>query len=87
MPGDRRVVLAELTPEGDVLLERVMPEHCGRIREAWSGVTAEERLLLIHTMLKLRRDMAPRAPEHCQPSPASYSQRDPSVATKGELPS
>lgn len=56
-PGDRRVVLAELTDEGRALLERIQPEHYLRVKRMMSGLNAEEHLQLTHLLIKLRQSV------------------------------
>ncbi len=40
---DRRFVTVQLTDEGTALIERVFPQHLGRIVEAFSGLSADEQ--------------------------------------------
>ena len=40
---DRRVMHAELTPEGRALIETVFPEHAALIRELTAGLTTAEQ--------------------------------------------
>ena len=54
LPGDRRVVLAELTEEGESLLRHVMPPYLARLRALWCCVSIEERADLVHLLTKLR---------------------------------
>ncbi len=56
-PGDRRVVLAELTPKGQALVQRVLPEHFANVRALWAQMAPEECLQLTHLLLKLRRSV------------------------------
>ena len=42
-PGDRRARLAALTPDGEALLGGIFPEHAEAIRQALSGLDAEEK--------------------------------------------
>jgi MarR family 2-MHQ and catechol resistance regulon transcriptional repressor len=42
-PGDRRARLAALTTEGEALVRRIFPEHAAVIRDALSGLGAEEK--------------------------------------------
>lgn len=53
-PGDRRVVLAELTAKGISLLERLTPQHLELTRHLWNDLTQEECRELTHLLLKLR---------------------------------
>ena len=41
---DRRILYAELTPEGRALIEVVFPEHAALITDLMSGLSPEERL-------------------------------------------
>src|SRR5437660_9254971 len=42
-PHDRRVIFAELTPQGRELLAALFPQHAEAIRAAVSGLTLEEQ--------------------------------------------
>lgn len=42
-PEDRRARYAALTPEGEVLIEKIFPEHARCIEHALSGLTATEK--------------------------------------------
>jgi MarR family transcriptional regulator, 2-MHQ and catechol-resistance regulon repressor len=44
--GDRRVVLAQLTPEGKALFRRIMPQYLDLVRDLLSGLTTEEQELI-----------------------------------------
>ncbi len=57
LPGDRRVVLAVLTPEGEALLERIMPSHLANVRRLWAGMEAPDCLQLTHLLIKLRQSV------------------------------
>jgi MarR family 2-MHQ and catechol resistance regulon transcriptional repressor len=54
-PGDRRVVLAELTERGEALVRKVLPQHFESIRRLWNDMDAEECLQLTHLLLKLQQ--------------------------------
>jgi DNA-binding MarR family transcriptional regulator len=54
---DRRVVLAELTTEGEALIKTLMPEQYRWIRHLWSELSEEERRMLTHLLLKLRKSV------------------------------
>jgi MarR family transcriptional regulator, 2-MHQ and catechol-resistance regulon repressor len=67
--GDRRVVLAQLTPEGKALFRRLMPEYLSLVRELLSGLTTEEQELIagycqrIHETAEARRQTDLPEPE------------------------
>ncbi len=56
-PGDRRVVLAELTERSIELMRSVVPQHFENIGHLWAGLEPEERLQLTHLLLKLRNSI------------------------------
>ena len=56
-PGDRRVVLAELTEKGAALVQRVLPSHFASVRALWAQVSEQECFQLTHLLLKLRRSV------------------------------
>jgi MarR family transcriptional repressor of emrRAB len=55
LPGDRRVVPAELTAEGEALLKQIIPEHYAGVKRLWAEMEESECLQLTHLLLKLRR--------------------------------
>lgn len=52
--GDRRVVLAELTPRGITLLDEALPSHYASIRTMMRGLDEEECRRLTHLLVKLK---------------------------------
>jgi MarR family transcriptional regulator, 2-MHQ and catechol-resistance regulon repressor len=50
---DRRVIFAELTPQGQELLATLFPQHAEVIRAAVSGLSPEEQILAIQLLRKL----------------------------------
>src|SRR5215467_1791534 len=50
---DRRVIFAELTPQGQELLATLFPQHAEAIRTAVSGLSPEEQTLAIQLLRKL----------------------------------
>lgn len=52
-PTDRRVTFAELTEEGQALMERIWPEHEKKIDELFIGLDAEETEVLISDLKKV----------------------------------
>ena len=50
---DRRVIFAELTPQGQELLATLFPQHAEVIRAAVSGLSPEEQILAIQLLKKL----------------------------------
>lgn len=52
-PKDRRVIHAELTEEGQAVMDSIYPEHAEALRRALSGLTEEEKKLTIHLLKKL----------------------------------
>jgi MarR family 2-MHQ and catechol resistance regulon transcriptional repressor len=58
LPGDRRVVLAELTPKGLELADRIAPEHRRLLSELWQDMTEDDVRLLNHLMMKLKRSVS-----------------------------
>ena len=53
-PGDRRVVLAELTDAGSTLMQSLVPRYFDNIRRLWAYMEPEDCMLLTHLLLKLR---------------------------------
>jgi MarR family 2-MHQ and catechol resistance regulon transcriptional repressor len=50
---DRRVIFAELTPQGRQLLDTIFPHHAEAIRAAVSGLSPEEQVQAIQLLRKL----------------------------------
>jgi len=50
---DRRVIFAELTPQGQELLATLFPQHAEVIRAAESSLSPEEQILAIQLLKKL----------------------------------
>jgi DNA-binding MarR family transcriptional regulator len=62
-PRDRRVRVAKLTPKGEALLERFLPDYYPEIRTMCSALNAREKAQLCELLAKLRRGMQ-RAAAH-----------------------
>ncbi len=60
-PGDRRVALAELTPEGAARFESIMGRHFAGVGELWGEMNADECLQLIHLTMKLRTSITAKS--------------------------
>lgn len=58
--GDRRVINVFLTPEGETLVGRVLPDHVRGIREVFAGLTPGELTQLAALTRKLGRGLAGR---------------------------
>jgi len=56
---DRRVIHAELTPQGEALMQEVYPKYLDRIHRALSGLTDEDKAQMI-TLLKKMGQQAER---------------------------
>ncbi|HWC30717.1 MAG TPA: MarR family transcriptional regulator [Dehalococcoidia bacterium] len=52
-PQDRRVSLAELTPDGEEAFRRILPVMSDRMAEACSGFTEEEKLQFLGYLQRL----------------------------------
>lgn len=52
-PQDRRVIKVFLTPEGEALVTRVLPDHVRGIRDVFAGLTPEELAQLAALTRKL----------------------------------
>ena len=63
-PGDRRVVLAELTPKGREIIDRILPEYQAMTCRALGELTAEEMKEMIHLCMKFRASVG-RAAQSC----------------------
>ncbi|AWB43330.1 MarR family transcriptional regulator [Paenibacillus sp. CAA11] len=59
---DRRVIFAELTPQGKALMDRLYPEFGDRIDHALSGLDAAEKETLIALLKKMGREAEKLAP-------------------------
>ena len=53
--GDARVRLVELTDEGRALIDPAYAAHAAAIEQVFEPLTAEERSVLLASLLKLRR--------------------------------
>jgi DNA-binding MarR family transcriptional regulator len=56
-PRDRRLVIAALTPDGLARFEAVLPSMRRSIEAAWSGISDQEKRVLIHILSKLQMTM------------------------------
>lgn len=61
-PDDRRARFAELTPEGEELIERIFPEHARCIEHAVSGLEPDEQRQAIDLLRRLGRRAAELEP-------------------------
>lgn len=61
-PRDRRVIYANLTPKGRDLMDRLYPEYAERIDHALSGLTDEEKKVMIELLKKMGREAEKLAP-------------------------
>jgi len=57
LPGDRRVVLAQLTSEGEQLMEEIVPLFHKHLRVLWSQLSEAEILQLTQLLTKLDRSI------------------------------
>jgi MarR family 2-MHQ and catechol resistance regulon transcriptional repressor len=48
--ADRRLVFAQITPEGEELLARVLPEHLAALTRMFHGLSPQERAQLSHLL-------------------------------------
>lgn len=55
-PRDRRVIYAELTEKGKELMDTLYPEFAERIDYALSGLTEEEKEMMIDLLKKMGRE-------------------------------
>lgn len=55
LPGDRRVVLAQLTEEGEALMDDIMPKHHQHMRALWSQLNDTEIQQLTGLLTRLTR--------------------------------
>ncbi|WP_059049780.1 MarR family winged helix-turn-helix transcriptional regulator [Paenibacillus senegalimassiliensis] len=61
-PRDRRVIYAELTPQGQELMDQLYPEFSDRIDHALSGLNDEEKQTMIELLKKMGREAEKLAP-------------------------
>ncbi|MGG0823793.1 MarR family transcriptional regulator [Paenibacillus turicensis] len=61
-PRDRRVIYAELTEKGKELMDTLYPEFAERIDYALSGLTEEEKEMMINLLKKMGREAEKLAP-------------------------
>jgi len=59
-PGDRRVVLVELTDKGKEDFAAIMPRALDIWSEVWSGLSLQEKATLSHVLAKLRLSLLTR---------------------------
>jgi DNA-binding MarR family transcriptional regulator len=59
-PGDRRVVLVELTEKGKEDFAAIMPRALDIWSEVWSGLSLQEKATLSHVLAKLRLSLLSR---------------------------
>ncbi len=52
-PYDRRVIFAELTPQGHEMLAAIFPQHAEALHQAVSGLSLEEQVQAIQLLKKL----------------------------------
>lgn len=62
-PRDRRVIYADLTPQGRELMDQLYPEFSDRIDYALSGLNAEEKQVMIELLKKMGREAEKLAPQ------------------------
>lgn len=55
--GDKRIIYATLTGQGEALFVDAFPKTAGRIARAWSDLTEQEKQLLSHLLARLRMHM------------------------------
>ncbi|KEF33776.1 MarR family transcriptional regulator [Deinococcus sp. RL] len=67
-PHDRRVSNVFLTPAGEALIERVLPEHVRAVREVFAALSPDELAQLAALSRKLGRSLTHAAPP--APDPA-----------------
>ena len=58
LPGDRRVALAEMTPEGAARFKSIMGRHFEGVGHLWGAMSSDECLQFIHLSMKLRRSVS-----------------------------
>jgi MarR family transcriptional regulator, 2-MHQ and catechol-resistance regulon repressor len=52
-PEDRRIIYAEITPEGNKLIQNIFPSHAEVIQSMMAGLPAEEKQTAIALLKKL----------------------------------
>lgn len=62
-PRDRRVIYADLTPQGRELMDQLYPEFKDRIDYALSGLNEEEKQIMIELLKKMGREAEKLAPQ------------------------
>ena len=62
-PEDKRKTWAVLTAGGRALFEAEMPLMQQQVEKLWTGLSAEEKRLLIHLLTKLRLSLISASPE------------------------
>lgn len=55
LPGDRRVVIAELTDEGRAAMTRIVPQRHAAIFQTWGDLSEAESRQLTHLLMRLRQ--------------------------------
>jgi len=78
-PADRRVVLVELTAEGEQRLEMMLPRYLEHTVNFWRGLTTTEQKMLSHLLAKLRLSLTAR------PNMAALLQAAPAPADAGPV--
>ena len=53
-PQDRRGIQTRITAAGRDRLGKAMPAHLDQLRQLWSGLEEDEKLMLIHLLAKAR---------------------------------
>jgi len=61
-PDDKRKTWAVLTSAGRALFESELPGMLRQIEQVWSGLSSEEKRLLIHLLTKLRLSLVTASP-------------------------
>lgn len=61
-PKDRRVIFAELTPEGEALMNEQYPQYAERIHFALSGLSEEEKNQMIYLLKRLGKQAEKLSP-------------------------
>lgn len=54
-PQDRRIIYADLTPEGRRVMDEIYPSYTRQIDRAFSGISEDEKEILIRLLKKLGR--------------------------------
>ena len=62
-PDDKRKTWAVLTPAGRVLFEAEMPLMLELVEKLWTGLSPEEKRLLVHLLTKLRLSLMTATPD------------------------